>query len=143
MDSAAELPRTAGASVIFCNSAEQVLLFLRDDRNDIPFPNCWDLPGGHVETGETPLECIQREMREELEFELKDPQLFRTYDMEDRVEYTFWKRADFDIHTLPLHEGQGLKWFSQAEIQAAKEAQIAFGFRGVLLEFYGERPWQG
>lgn len=30
------------------------------------YPDCWDLPGGHVEPGETPRDAVRRECREEL-----------------------------------------------------------------------------
>jgi 8-oxo-dGTP diphosphatase len=60
-----------GCSIIFINDNHQVLLFLRDNIPTIPFPNMWDVPGGHVEPGETPEICIVREMQEEMELELK------------------------------------------------------------------------
>jgi 8-oxo-dGTP diphosphatase len=55
-----------GVSIIFVNDENKVLLFLRDDKPDLPYRNMWDVPGGHVEPDETPEECIVREMKEEM-----------------------------------------------------------------------------
>jgi 8-oxo-dGTP diphosphatase len=134
--------KKAGASIIFLNSSGKVLLLLRDDKQEIPFPNCWDLLGGHLEEGETARQCIEREMQEEIEVVLENPPLFRRYDMDDRVEHCFWQRADFDIASLILHEGQRLKWFSEADIQRLADVEVAYNFKGVLLDFFRERPWQ-
>jgi 8-oxo-dGTP pyrophosphatase MutT (NUDIX family) len=35
------------------------------------FPGCWDIPGGHVEDGETPLEAVGREEFEETGWRVK------------------------------------------------------------------------
>lgn len=43
-----------------------LISILRDDIPTIPFPNTWDLPGGGREENETPFECLQREVVEEL-----------------------------------------------------------------------------
>ena len=42
------------AAVILENDNDEILLYLRDKKPGIPFPDCWDLIGGHVEEGETP-----------------------------------------------------------------------------------------
>jgi len=35
------------------------------------FPGCWDVPGGHVEVGETPLDALRREVEEETGWRLR------------------------------------------------------------------------
>lgn len=131
-----------GTSIIFINSENKVLLFLRDDKEEIPFPNCWDVLGGRVEDGETPEETIVREMYEEIEVELHDPPLFNVYEMDDRIENTFWQRADFDISKTPLHEGQRLRWFTQEEINRMTKNELAFGFKSILLDFFHRKPFE-
>jgi 8-oxo-dGTP diphosphatase len=42
------------------------VLLVHRSPNRRAYPNVWDLPGGHVETGETELAALTREMHEEL-----------------------------------------------------------------------------
>jgi len=126
-----------GTSVIFVNDKRQVLLFLRDDKPGIPYRNIWDVPGGHVDNDETPEQCIVREMKEEMDLNLEEFQLFSVMEFTDRIEYTFWKKADLDIEKINLHEGQKLKWFTEIE---AKNTDLAYGFNEILDDFFKKSP---
>ncbi len=127
-----------GCSIIFINDDHRVLLFLRDNIPTIPFPNMWDVPGGHVEPDETPEASIIREMKEEMELELKDFSLFSIMEFPDRIEYTFWKKSNLDIEQITLHEGQCLKWFDQNEVE---RTELALGFNEILRSFFSEAPY--
>jgi 8-oxo-dGTP diphosphatase len=127
-----------GCSIIFINHRDEILLFLRDDSPLIPYPNMWDVPGGHVEKGETPEQCIVREMKEEMDLDLEGFHLFSRTEFDDRMEYAFWKRADLNIHKIRLMEGQRLKWFTGPE---AMETRLAYGFNEIIESFFLERPF--
>ncbi|MBX9097712.1 NUDIX hydrolase [Streptococcus gordonii] len=51
---------------------DTLLTILRDDKENIPWPNMWELPGGGREDEETPFECVQREVFEELGLNLEE-----------------------------------------------------------------------
>jgi len=122
-----------GCSIILVNEQRQILLFLRDDLPHIPYPNTWDVPGGHVEETETPAQCIVREMKEEMGLDLKGFELFCVKEFSDRVEHTFWKSVVLNIDEISLQEGQRLRWFSEDE---ARATVLAYGFNEIVGEFY-------
>ena len=122
-----------GCSIIFINDQKEILLFLRDDNPNIPYPNMWDVPGGHVEMGETPEHCIVREIKEEMDLNLDGFHLFSVMEFDDRVEYTFWKKANLDIDAIQLREGQRLKWFEKNQ---AKMTKLAYGFNQIVEDFF-------
>jgi len=127
-----------GCSIIFINDQNQVLLFQRDDIPTIPYPGMWDVPGGHVEKGETPEGCIVREMEEEMGMQLEEFHLFSITEFDDRIEYTFWKRDDLDIEKLELTEGQCLRWFTKDEVG---NVELAYGFEEIINDFYRKAPF--
>ena len=53
---------------LFCG--DKLLVILRDDKENIPWPNMWELPGGGREGDESPFECAAREVYEELSIRL-------------------------------------------------------------------------
>ena len=125
--------KRSGTSLIFVNDHNQVLLFLRDDKPDLPYRNMWDVLGGHIDPDETPEECIIREMKEEIDLNLKDFQLLCCKEFDDRIEYTYWKKANLIIENINLMEGQRLKWFTRQE---AAETELAYGFNEIVEEFF-------
>ena len=129
-----------GCSIIFVNEQRQILLFLRDDLPHIPYQNTWDVPGGHGEETETPAQCIAREMKEEMDLDLKGFELFCVKEFSDRVEHTFWKSANLHLDEISLQEGQRLRWFSEEE---ARATVLAYGFNEIVAEFYAKAPFLG
>lgn len=54
---------TGVKAAVFHN--DQILIYRRDNKPEIPFPNMLDFPGGGREGGETLYTCLYREIREE------------------------------------------------------------------------------
>ena len=125
-----------GTGIILLNSNNDVLLLLRDDKVDIPFPNMWDIPGGKVENGETAENAIRREMMEELELQnLGDINLFKIFTSENLTDYIFWKRLNLNPAEIDLREGQRIEYFS---LEKVRKTKLAFNYNKVLEEFYLE-----
>ncbi|RLJ51796.1 8-oxo-dGTP diphosphatase [Litoreibacter meonggei] len=90
---------------------ERVLVALRDDFDHIPFPACWDFAGGGRELGESPEECVLRELKEEFGLTLMSDQLVG-------------KRAYQT--TVPA----GTSYFFAAHLPAGAELGVVFGDEG-------------
>lgn len=125
--------KTKGAGIILLNSNNQVLLILRDNKLGIPFPDMWDIPGGHVEPGENPVDTIKREMMEEMNLELDKIEFFKKYERNNLTDCIFWSRMNLDVNKIKLNEGQKVQYFSRQEIN---DLNLAFNYNEVLEEFF-------
>ena len=55
-------------------------------------------------------------MLEEIETDVSVCKRQSVYDFPDRIEYIFLMDFEADAECIPLHEGQRLQWFAEAEI---------------------------
>jgi len=108
--SAAGAPFTGAKLALFHDG--RVLVYLRDDRDDIPFPAMWDLPGGGRENDETPDECALRELFEEFGLRLDPAGIVLRH-----------------VHSSWSNPGM-VAYFMAAHIAPEDIAQIKFGNEG-------------
>jgi 8-oxo-dGTP diphosphatase len=118
------------AQVLLFDRDRKLLIYLRDDKPDIPFPNYWDFFGGHVEEGETPEEALVREVEEELAIDLTEWKFVRSYECVDddvypNVKYIYRAQIDKRPAELVLSEGQRLT-------SIAMEERFNFPFANIL-----------
>ncbi|MFA6018393.1 MAG: NUDIX domain-containing protein [Patescibacteria group bacterium] len=52
---------------VFVIFEKKFVLVQRDNNPNIPYPNCWNMPGGGIEENESALNAAFRELKEELD----------------------------------------------------------------------------
>lgn len=125
------------AAIILENNSGEFLLYLRDNKPGIPFPDHWDLIGGHVEDGETPEEALVREVKEELDLDLKEYAFYRKYecltgDAYENIKYIYCGKINIPIEEITLLEGVRPQYFPRDEIPNVKFANI---LRSIVLDY--------
>lgn len=130
------------AAIILENDRGEFLLALRDNKAWIPFPNHWDLIGGHVEDGETPEEALIREFKEELGLDLPDYKFYKEFeclegDAFENIKYIYTGKINIPIDEITLYEGQKAQYFTKEQIPDVKFANI---IKSVVLDYINSKP---
>jgi mutator protein MutT len=115
------------ASAVVVDDAGRVLLSRR--AND-PAAGKWDLPGGFLEEGEHPVDCLRRELREEAGIGLAEERLLGiwmdTYEYKRRVVATlnvYYSARIAEGTPQAADDVSELRWF---EPDAVPVAELAF-----------------
>jgi 8-oxo-dGTP diphosphatase len=129
------------SAIILENDKGELLLALRDNKPGIPFPNHWDLIGGHVEEGETPEEALVREVKEELDIDLKEFSFYKKYecltdDAYENIKYIYTGKINIPIEEVTLLEGERPQYFSPEEIPDLKFANI---IKSIIMDYINSK----
>ena len=104
-------------AAIICKG-NQILLCKRSEQRQW-FPSVWDLPGGHVQVGETPPRALQRELWEELGIVVDPPTSSAVARISSReLTLAIWRIDTWsgDIHNADPGEHDAIEWFAQDEL---------------------------
>jgi ADP-ribose pyrophosphatase len=131
------------AQILLFDREGRLLIYLRDNKPEIPFPDCWDFFGGHIEAGETPEQALVREVSEELGVRLDRWQFFRRYeclsgDAYPNIKHIFHAQIDRRAAELTLFEGQRI-----AAIRCDERFEFRFAniLAAILADFVGSGLW--
>ncbi len=120
-----------GADVWIFNSENKILIQKRSPKKKLS-PNVWAMTGGSVIKGETSLETIERETREELGISLKmeDIKFIQRFKEGNVFINTYVIRQDIDLKEIVMQEDEvcEVKWASFMEIDdIVKKGQFIEG----------------
>lgn len=107
-------------------NGDKLLLYLRDKKPGISYPDHWALLGGQVEAGESPLEAVEREIEEEIGSRASNLVFRQKIDVagnpecDDHQIHLFTGNIDRSLDELQLTEGQELGYFALREFRNLK-----------------------
>lgn len=108
------------AGIIFSDDKTQILLSLRKPEQHQG--NCWEFPGGKIETSETTEQALLRELDEELGIRVTDCEPYCQIEHEyvdKAVRLHFWQVLGFDGEPRG-RENQQLDWFALNQLKDLK-----------------------
>ena len=98
-------------------------LFFKRHKEDVTYSSNWGLPGGSIEKGETPVEGLIRELKEELGMVITEFTLLKKYNRNGKTINVYYKDSpDFDESQIRLNfEHTDFRYFTYHEILNGKE----------------------
>lgn len=109
---------TTAVGVVIINSEKKLLIAKR--KSDKPMPNKWEFPGGKLEKSESLSDCGIREIKEELDIDIKIDEYLGFEDLKYKEKkfclhfYTAYKIDE--LQSVKLYEHLEYKWVDISEL---------------------------
>ena len=109
-------------AAVICNSIRNKKQIFATARGYGEFKGQWEFPGGKIEEGETPQQALVREIKEELETEIKVGELIDTIEYDYPTFHLsmdcFW--CEVISGELKLLEAEDARWLTKETIYSIK-----------------------
>ena len=109
-------------AAVICDSISEKKQIFATARGYGEFKGQWEFPGGKIEAGETPEEALAREIKEELETEIKVGELIHTIEYDYPSFHLsmdcFW--CEVVEGELKLLEAEDAKWLNRDELDSVQ-----------------------
>jgi mutator protein MutT len=122
----APLPHRVACGLLV--QGDRVLLMHRSPAKSW-YPNVWDLPGGHLEPGETSGQALARELREELSIDIDPVSAPALLTLQtDALTLNVWRVIHWhgEVVNAAPEEHDAFGWFSLAETRALEVASAEY-----------------
>jgi len=117
--------------IFILNKKKEVLLQLRDNKEGIDYPGYWGIIGGEINNGESDLDAIKREIKEEINIIIQKIKFISKLNikrsnltLKDTEISIFKGETDMPISEIIIKEGQKIKFFNLNEINNPKIISI-------------------
>ncbi len=128
--------KDVSAGIITCNGK----LLIAQRRHGKNQEYLWEFPGGKLEEGETLPQCLQREIKEELDKEITIGDFFMTsvYEYENGAIRLHAYFATTNKPEIPSHmDHEQVKWIDWAQIDDYTFAPADIPIKNALKKLYG------
>ena len=126
------------AGIMIKNAKGEFLFQLRDNNPHIPNANKWGIFGGGIEPGESAVQTIIRELKEELNLDIVPEKLQLIFKKETKKErrYVFYYGLSEHIQDLHLMEGQAYSFFRLRKLFFKKNVVFTLRLFALLYPFF-------
>ncbi|PIR06387.1 MAG: hypothetical protein COV55_03835 [Candidatus Komeilibacteria bacterium CG11_big_fil_rev_8_21_14_0_20_36_20] len=120
-----------GVKILLQNQKNKYLLLRRSLEKYPEIQGRWDIVGGRINTGQTLMENLQREITEETELKLVGtPKLIAAQDILRKtghhvIRLTYLGQAEGDIK-LDTSENDQYQWYTRQELEALDDIDVYF-----------------